>query len=223
MNYKLSITTLFLTLMSTSICVHSQGTANWEPLFARDLANAISPDGIWYFKDGILTATEDKCIWTKKDYNNFILNLEFKNAKGTNSGVFVYCNDIDNYVPNSVEVQIADDYFDRWAKANKTWQCAAIFGHLAASESRVKKPGKWNKMQITCIDQNITVKLNGKLVTEMDMSLWTSGTMNPDGSEIPSWLSTPFAYLPSKGKIGFQGKHGNADIWFRKIKIKELY
>ena len=56
----------------------------------------------------------------------------------------------------------------------------------------------------------------------MDMSLWTSGTTNPDGSEIPKWLSTPFAELPTKDKIGFQGKHGGAPIWFREIKIKEL-
>jgi hypothetical protein len=29
----------------------------------------------------------------------------------------------------------------------------------------------------------------------------------PDGSEIPSWLSTPFAELPTHGNIGLQGKH----------------
>lgn len=28
--------------------------------------------------------------------------------------------------------------------------------------------------------------------------------------------------LPPKGKIGFQGKHAGAPIWFRNIKIKEL-
>lgn len=222
MNNKNNFTTLFCALLSASFFVQSQDTANWEPLFAKDLSNADFPDRVWYFEDGILTASEDKCIWTKKEYNNFILDLEFKNAEGTNSGVFVYCSNVEKYVPNSVEVQIADDYYERWANADKTWQCAAIFGHLAASESRVKKPGKWNKMSITSNDQNISVKLNGKVVTEMDMSLWTSGTTNPDGSEIPKWLSTPFAELPTKGKIGFQGKHAGAPIWFRKIKIKEL-
>jgi hypothetical protein len=48
------------------------------------------------------------------------------------------------------------------------------------------------------------------------------GKKNPDGSDIPSWLSTPFAELSTKGKIGFQGKHAGAPIWFRKIKVKEL-
>lgn len=64
--------------------------------------------------------------------------------------------------------------------------------------------------------------LNGELVTELDMALWTSAETNPDGSEIPSWLSKPLAELPTFGHIGFQGKHAGAPIYFRNIKIKEL-
>jgi len=224
MNYKVFITALLCTVVATSFLVHSQESSKWEPLFTEDLSNADFPDEVWSFDEGILTPSEDQCIWTKKSYDNFVLDLEFKNADGTNSGVFVYCSDTEGrgYVPNSVEVQIADDYNERWANYDKKGQCGAIFGHLAASESRVKKPGKWNKMRITCIDQNISVELNGKVVTEMDMSLWTSATLNPDGSEIPSWLSKPKAELPTMGKIGFQGKHHGAPIWFRKIMIKEL-
>lgn len=195
---------------------------NWKPLFDDDLSNAAYKEGVWSVTDGVLTATEDECIWTVKDYDNFVLDLEFKTAEGTNSGVIVYCSNTENWIPNSVEIQIADDYAEQWANADKTWQCGAIFGHLAASESRVKKPGEWNKMTVTCKGQNIVVELNGKTVTEMDMALWTSGTKNPDGTDIPSWLSTPFAELPTKGKIGFQGKHAGAPIWFRNIKIKEL-
>ena len=45
---------------------------------------------------------------------------------------------------------------------------------------------------------------------------------NPDGSKIPPWLSTPFAKLATKGRIGFQGKHGGVPIYFRNIRIMEL-
>ncbi len=197
-------------------------TSSWTDLYASDLSNTIAPEGIWTFENGILTASEDQCIWSKKEYDNFILDLEFKTAEGTNSGVIVYCSDTDNWIPNSVEVQIADDYAEKWAKAAPTWQCAAIFGHLAPSKRMVKQPGEWNRYTITCKDQMITVALNGEVTTVMDMSLWTSATTNPDGSEIPSWLNKPFAELPTKGHIGFQGKHAGAPIYFRNIKIKEL-
>ncbi len=45
---------------------------------------------------------------------------------------------------------------------------------------------------------------------------------NPDGSDIPEWLSKPAASLPLEGHIGLQGKHAGAPIYFRNIKIKEL-
>jgi hypothetical protein len=64
--------------------------------------------------------------------------------------------------------------------------------------------------------------LNGEMVTEMDMSKWTSAKKNPDGSKIPGWLNKPKAELPLKGRIGFQGKHAGAPIYFRNLKIKEL-
>ena len=196
--------------------------STWENLFAPDLSNSQYPQGIWSNDNGILTATEDQNIWTNREYDNFVLDLEFKTDDGTNSGVIVYCRDKENWIPNSVEIQIADDYAEKWANSPKTWQCGAIFGHLAASERLVKKAGEWNRYTITCKDKLIFVMLNGKLVTEMNMALWTSATTNPDGSEIPEWLSTPFNELPTKGAIGFQGKHAGAPIYFRNIKIKEL-
>jgi hypothetical protein len=86
----------------------------------------------------------------------------------------------------------------------------------------VKKPGEWNHMTITCRGPKIDVVLNGEAVASIDMRQWTSPTHNPDGSEIPKWLNKPLAELPTKGRIGFQGKHGSAPIWFRNILIREL-
>ncbi|MEW6239077.1 MAG: DUF1080 domain-containing protein [Candidatus Omnitrophota bacterium] len=194
--------------------------ASWQDLFKADLSNALFPKGIWTVEDGVLTASKDEAIWSDKDYSNFILDLEFKTADGTNSGVIVYCSDMKNWIPNSVEIQIADDFSKEWSSQPKTWQCAAIFGHLAAKKSLVKKPGEWNRMTITCKGPMIYVMLNGEMATEMDMRLWKDAKKNPDGSEIPAWLSTPFAKLPTKGRIGLQGKHAGAPIYFRNIKIK---
>ncbi|MCX7009518.1 MAG: DUF1080 domain-containing protein, partial [Kiritimatiellaeota bacterium] len=70
--------------------------------------------------------------------------------------------------------------------------------------------------------QMIYVMLNGELVTQCDMRKWTDPKKNPDGSSIPAWLSKPLAQLPTKGKIGLQGKHGGAPIYFRNVKISQL-
>lgn len=197
-------------------------TADWEDLLAADLSNCAFPAGVWSFAEGVLTATEDKNLFTKKQYEDFILDLEFKTADGTNSGVVVHCSNMQKWIPNSIEIQIADDFNEKWAKADKTWQCAAIFGHLAPLKSAVKKPGEWNRYTITCQGSMVYVMLNGELVTTMDMTLWTSAKENPDGSKIPGWLNIPVSKLPLKGHIGFQGKHAGAPIYFRNVKIKEL-
>ncbi len=195
-------------------------TTGWEDLFNADLSNAFKPKKVWTMENGELTASEDQTIFTKTDYENFTLDLEFKTADGTNSGVIIYCSNMANWIPNSVEIQIADDHSEQWSKADKTWQCAAIFGHLAAKKSVVKKPGEWNRMTVYAKGKQIDVVLNGEHVTSMDMSLWTSAKKNPDGTDIPEWLSTPFAELATKGKIGLQGKHAGAPIWFRNLKVK---
>ena len=197
-------------------------SADWESLFTEDLSNAVYPKGVWSVTDGVLTATEDQCIWTKKKYDDFVLDLEFKNAPGTNSGVFVHCSSIKDFIPNSVEIQIADDFAEKWAKSPKTWQCAAIFGHQAPTKSAVKRAGEWNRMTITCKGTKIGVVLNGEKVTEIDMKDWKSAKKNPDGSDIPPWLSKPMADLPTRGHVGLQGKHAGAPIYFRNLKIKTI-
>lgn len=197
-------------------------SSQWENLFREDLSDAVYPQGVWTFEDGVLTATKDENIWTKKTYGDAIIDLEFKNGPAANSGVIVYASDIKDWIPNSVEIQIADDFAPQWANSPKTWQCGAIFGRLAASKSVVKKAGEWNRMTITCRGPMIHVILNGEPVTEIDMRKWTSATKNPDGSDIPAWLSKPLSQLPTKGHIGLQGKHGGAPIYFRNLKIKPL-
>lgn len=197
-------------------------TSGWAPMFAADLSNADYPAGVWTVSDGVLTASKDQSIWTARDYDNFVLDLEFKTGPNANSGVIVYSTDTKNWIPGAIEVQILDDQGDKWTKVKGHGRCAAIYGHVAPSKSVTKPAGEWNRMTITCVDTQIDVVLNGEYVTTMDMTQFTSNEVNPDGTKIPKWLSKPVATLPTKGKIGFQGKHGGAQIWFRNMKIKEL-
>lgn len=218
MKHLLPILALFF-----SIGIDAQEN-KWISLFGENLSEAIFDPEAWSLTDDVLTATKDAAIWTNTEYEAFELDLDFKNDNGTNSGVMVYCTNREDWIPNSVEIQIADDHYEKWAEAKPYERCGAIYGHLGPSkEKTVKKSGQWNHLRVRCAGQRISVILNGKKVTEMDMALWTSGTVNPDGSEIPAWLPTPFAELPVKGFIGLQGKHGEAGISFKNIKIRSAH
>src|SRR6185295_17461276 len=81
---------------------------DWHLMFNEKLSNAIFPAGVWTMeKNGVMTASKDEAIWSEKAYDNFVLDLEFKNPPGTNSGVIVHASDIKEWIPHSVEIQIA--------------------------------------------------------------------------------------------------------------------
>src|SRR5882762_2877395 len=112
----------------------------WSSLFNNTLTNAIYPQGVWSSTNGVITATKDEALWSEKEYDDFTLDLEFKNADSTNSGVIVHASDIKDWIPHSVKIQITDDYSKEWSTSPATWQCATIFGHQAATKHLVKKP-----------------------------------------------------------------------------------
>ncbi len=100
---------------SSPLKVHpnSQG---WADLFSADLSNAVFPAGVWAWKDGELAPKDkDEVIWSKKEYENFVLDLEFNLDPAANSGVLVYCTDMANWIPNAVEIQLLDDAAPKWA------------------------------------------------------------------------------------------------------------
>src|SRR6476620_4341369 len=133
--------------------------AEWTNLFNADLSNATFEKGVWTVSDGVITASKDEALWSEKAYDNFILDLEFKNADSTNSGVIVHASDIKDWIPHSVEIQIADDFSKEWSSAPPTWQCGAIFGHQAATRHAVKRPRQWNHYTISCIGRKIWIVL----------------------------------------------------------------
>jgi len=194
----------------------------WKPLVAEDGSNAEFSADAWALKDGVWEASKDACLWTRDSFENYLLDLEFKTAEGTNSGVILHCSDVKEWIPNSVEVQIADPFAEKWAKADSKMHGGGIFGHLAPLQQVTRKPGEWNRMVIQAKGDEITVWLNGVQTAHMDMSEWTSEKINPDGSKIPGWLSKSKATLATKGRIGLQGKHGAAQVWFRNMRIKAM-
>ncbi len=193
---------------------------SWPSLFAADLSDAVYSTNVWSWAGGELSPKDkDEVIWTKQDYENFVLDLEFKSEPDANSGVIVYCTNPQDWIPNAVEIQLLDDAGPKWTNAVSNWKCAGIFGHSAPLKSALKKAGEWNRMTIWCRGQSITVLLNGATVTDINMQDYKSAKKNPDGSDVPSWLPRPLAELATRGRIGLQGAHGGIPTHFRNLKI----
>ncbi|MBQ2721902.1 MAG: DUF1080 domain-containing protein [Opitutales bacterium] len=191
----------------------------WQSLLGENLSQADFDPQVWSIdKDGVISATKDQLICTKKDWQNFELELEFKLFEGSNSGVVIYISD-KNWIPNSLEVQIADN--KKFAEPRTT--CGSIYG---TTDSKIKEPlaiGVWHKMKIRANGQMVDVWINGQHATQMDMSKWTDVKFNPDGSKMPPWIAKrKKCEMPTIGKIGLQGKHGKALINYRNVKIRNI-
>lgn len=78
-------------------------------------------------------------------------------------------------------------------------------------------------MTLTTQGANRTIMLNNEAMNEKDLTQPKDCNINPDGSEMPEWLQgKPWSKMPTKGRIGFQGRHAGAGIEFRRVKLLRL-
>ncbi|HNQ24596.1 MAG TPA: DUF1080 domain-containing protein [Phycisphaerae bacterium] len=190
--------------------------AAWDMLFnGKDLTGWSAKEGTWIAEDGVLTRVGGGDIWTQERFGDFVLDLEFKLAAQTNSGVFLRTGSIEQWLHTGIEVQVLDSFGK--AEPDKH-DCGAIYDCLKPSKNMVKPAGEWNHYTITCKGSRIQVVLNGEQIIDMNLNLWTEAHKNPDGT--PNKFNTAYKDMPRVGHVGLQD-HG-VPIWYRNIKIKRL-
>lgn len=187
----------------------------WESLISSDLSEWIYEPGTWAVKNGVLTPNGGGDIWTKADYGDFILSIDFKISPKGNSGVFLRTGSIENWLHTAIEVQVLDSYGNPEPGKH---DCGAIYDCLAPSANAVNKAGEWNNFTITCIENKIQVVLNDEQVIDMDLNRWTEAHRNPDGTK--NKFNNPYKDMPRSGRIGLQF-HGDP-VWYKNIKVKTL-
>ena len=186
-----------------------------KDLFAKDLSNAVDAHK-WTFTDGVLVAGDHETLWTKESYGDFVLDLDFKVAKESNSGVFLHSWDIKN-VLGSLEIQVHEN-----SDSSKYGMVGAIYDAQPPSKNMAKPVGEWNHYTITCKGSIVKVVFNGEEVINADLNKWSEKGKNPDGT--PNKFPKPLKDYAAPGPIGLQGLHGKAQapVWYRNLKIQKL-
>jgi hypothetical protein len=182
------------------------------------------PDNAWVVEDGTLTVKRNydgkehnlDYLWAEKEYGDFILELEFKVADQTNSGIFLRTGNMKDPLYTGLEVQIQNS-FGKTQLSNKG-TTGAIYDVLAPSMSAEKPAGEWNKCRIICQGQLVKVILNGKQVIDLNVDLWNKPNQN--FNEVPNKYPTAIKDFPRKGFIGLQD-HGR-QVWYRNIRVKPI-
>jgi len=190
-------------------------STGWGELIEPDLSNATFSPGGWASEEGIFASKGRGDLWSKEKYGNFILDLEFKMDKETNSGVFIRTGDIEEWLHTGIEIQVYDANADEPHRGDT----GAVYDCLAPSKNVAKPVGQWNHLTIIANDNKINVILNNEQIIDMDLNLWTEAHKNPDGS--PNKFNTAYKDMPRVGYFGFQD-HGADPILYRNIKVKRL-
>jgi len=190
-------------------------TTGWKDLFAKDLSTAVNGEH-WKWEDGTLVAKDHETLWTKDSYANFMLDLEFKVAKESNSGVFLRSSNIKDVLA-ALEIQVHEN-----ADGSKYGMVGAIYDAKPPSKSMAKPAGEWNHLTITCKDSLVIVVFNGEEVIHADLNDWKEPNKNPDGT--PNKFKVALKDFGRNGPLGLQGLHGKAQapVWYRNLKIQPL-
>lgn len=224
----------FMVIACSVLFFDSPAYAQEEKLFdGKSLDHWDFTKNGWYIAEGSMTCRMQMVkqkngefrkrgmgyIWSKKQYQDFELRLSYKLSEAANSGVF-FRTDKDNPVQGGFEIQLMDDAGYQKLKGKKDPKNlnGAFYDCQGASKDTQKPAGEWNQFTLTCKGSKLSIKINGEVVNEADMSRWDTARKNPDGSA--NKFKTALKDLPHTGYIGFQN-HGQ-QVWFKDVIIREL-
>lgn len=197
------------------LSVSSVMAGDAKPLFGDKLQNADYDPAIWTLnEEGELSAKKDAAIWTKEKYGDCKISMEYKLSPNANAGLLIQCNERKNWIPNTIEIQLVDDF---GKQPNYHGNCA-FYGYQAPTKVLTKPAGEWNKIIVSISGRKITVELNGEVVNQIDTSEWTDKKKGPAGTDIEKkFQGKALADASPIGYIGLQGLHGKSSIVYRNL------
>lgn len=169
--------------------------SGWTAVLADENAKA---EDVWSVHDGVLHCKGQPVgyIKTEKEYSNYELSLQWRfpqGSQGGNSGVLVHTSEPGaiGIWPKSIEVQLhrgdAGDFWVIGTDLNVENEEARKMGrrHLNLTDDSENPIGEWNTMVIVCLQDRITVTVNGDLVNEASDCTVTEGAISLQSEGAP--------------------------------------
>lgn len=186
----------------------------------KDFTGWEGPLENYEIKDGAIVCKPGKggTIFTKEEYGDFVVRLEFKVPPGGNNGLAIrYPGKGNTAYEGMCELQVLDDNYEKVkGKIDPRQVHGSAYGMVAAKRGAQKPIGEWNSQEVTVKGSTIKVVLNGTVILDTDLSKVDMETvMGGKGGPSPH----PGAKRTS-GHFGFAGH--NDPVEFRNISIKKL-
>ena len=161
-------------------------------------------------------------ILTDKEYQNYVLELEWKIQDCGNSGIFYNVHEADEFDATwktGVEMQVLDNVCHPDASII-THRAGDLYDLIKCKYETVKPAGQWNQARLVINNGKVEHWLNGHKLVEFEM--WTAEWDAMVAKSKFSKENMPDAKFGEykKGHVALQD-HGDK-VWFRNIKIKQL-
>jgi len=186
----------------------------FKPIFnGKDFDGWAGPIENYEVVNGAIVCKENKggTIYTKEEYSDFVVRLEFKLPPGGNNGLAIrYPGQGDTAYVGMCELQVLDDTTTKYGKLDPRQCHGSAYGMVAAHRGYLRPVGEWNYQEVTVVGSTIKVELNGTVILDADLSKVTEcmGNRAHPGKNRTS------------GHFGFAG-HSDP-VMFRNIATKRL-
>lgn len=182
----------------------------------RGYESQTPPEG-WRAEDGTLHRFgSGGDIMTVDEYEDFVLDLDWKISEGGNSGIFYRAvTGLPHIYTGAPEMQVLDDA-NHPDGQNPLTSAGSVFAVYPAPRGIVRPAGEWNHAQIIVDGNDVEQWLNGKLIVhyELGSPAWKRHVADSKFADVPEYGAA------REGHIGLQD-HGD-EVWFRDIKLREL-
>jgi Domain of Unknown Function (DUF1080) len=125
----------------------------------RDISRFIPVgDANWVTENGVASANKGNgFLVSKPDFENFSLKVDFFAAPGTNSGVFLRCQDINSISDKTCyEVNIFD------TRPDQTYRTGAITNYVEPDVVLNTEDNNWHKLEVYVYGRMIRVMIDGQ-------------------------------------------------------------
>ena len=151
-------------------------------------------------------------LLTEKQYENFVVRLEFKLPPGGNNGLAIRSPGPEgNPAFDAIELQVLDDAPEHYPDLQPYQVHGSAYGLVPAVRGYLKPVGEWNYQETVVDGDKIVTTLNGHKILDADLA---EARKNPASGQAHPGASR------TKGHFGFAGH--NDPVAFRKVRIKEL-
>ncbi len=151
-------------------------------------------------------------LYTKEEFDDFILRFEFLLTPEANSGLGLRHKMVTTQSGyDGMELQILDNEAPIYKDLKPYQYHGSVYGWIPAKRGFLKPTGEWNYQEVVAEGDHIKVILNGTVIVDGNLR---EATKNSPPDNIPASL------FYEKGHIAFLGHH--SIVKFRNIRVKEL-